>query len=487
MDKEFLKGGNPYMPLWEHVPDGEPKVFEYNGETRVFVYGSHDTLKKQYCGLDYVAWSAPADDLNNWTCHGVCFRSRDGEPLFAPDVVQKGDTFFMYVSEARGSKCSVAVSKSPAGPFTNPVETKIGFDPGVLVDDDGKQYAFWGFCGANCGELEDDMTTLKPDSIRENPIGHCDAPWAKKDGNIDFEAGFFEASSPRKILGKYVLIYSKNYNIPVPSLGVVPNNNGFLSYAYSDSPLTGYIYGGDISFNGGEIITLPGGEKRMTYQWGNNHGSLVRIRDKWFVFYHRQTGLDEYSRQAMLEPVDVALDRNGRLFIGKITYRDGEPVSSCPVEMTSQGAFTDGLDAYKIISAGRACHIYDGKDIAVSPKSDRPYVKPVYDTDDSISSPVVNISSGTTVGFRYLDFGDRCPSHVTVRLNALTDISLEVIIDAYDGETVGKAEIFKSSGYTDLTFPLSASFHGKHAVYFKFNAIKRENIAEFDSFSFEII
>ena len=22
--KEFIKGANPYMPLWEHVPDGEP-------------------------------------------------------------------------------------------------------------------------------------------------------------------------------------------------------------------------------------------------------------------------------------------------------------------------------------------------------------------------------------------------------------------------------------------------------------------------------
>ena len=41
--KAFVRGANPYMPLWEHVPDGEPRVFTHNGETRVYVYGSHDT------------------------------------------------------------------------------------------------------------------------------------------------------------------------------------------------------------------------------------------------------------------------------------------------------------------------------------------------------------------------------------------------------------------------------------------------------------
>jgi hypothetical protein len=34
--KTFIKGANPYMPLWEHVPDGEPRVFDYNGEIASF-------------------------------------------------------------------------------------------------------------------------------------------------------------------------------------------------------------------------------------------------------------------------------------------------------------------------------------------------------------------------------------------------------------------------------------------------------------------
>ena len=49
--------GNPYMPLWEHIPDGEPYVFEdpdQPGKYRVYVYGSHDNLVTAYCGRDQV-------------------------------------------------------------------------------------------------------------------------------------------------------------------------------------------------------------------------------------------------------------------------------------------------------------------------------------------------------------------------------------------------------------------------------------------------
>ena len=78
MEKTFVRGANPYMPLWEHVPDGEPRVFTHAGETRVYVYGSHDTERTQYCGRDYVVWSAPVTDLTDWTCHGVCYRAEAG-------------------------------------------------------------------------------------------------------------------------------------------------------------------------------------------------------------------------------------------------------------------------------------------------------------------------------------------------------------------------------------------------------------------------
>ena len=489
-NKKIVTGANPYMPLWEHVPDGEPRVFTYNGETRIYLYGSHDTKKTDYCGPDYVVWSAPVDDPTNWTCHGVCYTASDGGDLYAPDVVQKGDTFYMYAAENRGSSIMLVTSKCPWGPFENPVKTELGFDPGILVDDDGRVYAFWGFCESHAGELNDDMATLKPETVRHHIMGHSKPFWIKEDdGHVDPVDGFFEASSPRKINGKYVLIYSKRYEYPKPENGVFGSCNGFLSYKWADSPLGDYKEGGDISFNGGEVITGPDGNGIMTYQWGNNHGSLMKVKDQWYVFYHRQTGCNEYSRQAMVEPVDIAMGKDGKIYIGKITYENGEPVKSDVVEATSQGFYLDGLDAYSVISAGYTCHMYDGlgkpmyQDNAEGTNKDKrvAHIQPVYEGD---SSPVVDIQSGATIGFKYLNFGEVGASSAVLTGSIPAGTKISVILDSYDGETAGAAEVLTDS--KEITLDLSKKVTGKHAVYFSFMNNDEEKRSIFDTFRFEI-
>ncbi len=469
--KKFVKGANPYMPLWEHVPDGEPRVFTHGGETRVYVYGSHDTEKTEYCGRDYVVWSAPVSDLTDWRCHGTCYRAEDNSILYAPDVVKKGDTYYMYAAERKGSRIMAARSETPWGPFTDPVETELGFDPGVLVDDDGRVYAYWGFCKAYCAELNEDMATIRPGTLKENPIPHCRADWAPDDGCIGKES-FFEASSPRKMFGKYVYIYSRRVNEPVPELGVWEDCNGFLSYVWSDRPLEGWRPGGDISFNGGEILTGADGHGTMTFRWGNNHGSVMEVNGQWYVFYHRQTGRDEYSRQAMLEPVDTAQGKDGRVWIGKIDYRDGEPVSCRPVEMTSQGPQVNGIDARQWISAGYACHLHGGRETA--------WIAPVYDRREDVSAPVENITDGTAVGFRYLQFGPNTPKTVTLKMAAEEETTVSVRLDARGGKEIARIET--SGGEKELSVPLTGSAVGKHAVYFVFST---KGKARMDCFTFD--
>ena len=62
---------NPYLPSYEYIPDGEPRVF--NG--RLYIYGSHDRFNGDvYCANDYVCWSAPENDLSDWRYEGVIFR-----------------------------------------------------------------------------------------------------------------------------------------------------------------------------------------------------------------------------------------------------------------------------------------------------------------------------------------------------------------------------------------------------------------------------
>ncbi|MBQ6174198.1 MAG: family 43 glycosylhydrolase [Clostridia bacterium] len=470
-EKAYIRGANPYMPLWEHVPDGEPRVFTCNGETRVYVYGSHDTEKTAYCGRDYVVWSAPVTDLTDWICHGTCYEAEDKSILFAPDVVQKGDTFYLYAAERHGSVIRVAKSKTPWGPFTDPVKTDLGFDPGVLVDDDGRVYAYWGFCGSHCAELNDDMATIKPGTLHDHPLGHCRSDWSHDTEHEDLDTAFFEASSPRKIFGKYVYIYSRRVNRPVPELGVFEDCNGFLSYRVSDRPLEGFRDGGDISFNGGEILRSPDGTGTMTYRWGNNHGSVMNVNGTWYIFYHRHTGTDEFARQAMLEPIDAAQGRDGRIYLGKVTYQDGEPVASCPVEMTSQGAHVNGLDARKWISAGYACHLTGGA-----------WIRPVYERRDDVSAPITGIRDGAAAGYRYLQFGANVPTAVTLRASSSVPAEVSVRLDSRDGKEIAHLRLMP--GTDSFTAPVTGCLPGRHAVYFRFSCPEKGE-TKMDRFTFD--
>ena len=102
--EKLVTVGNPYLPLWEHIPDGEPYIFEdpdNPGEYRVYVYGSHDSMITGYCGRELVVWSASVDNLNEWRYDGEILRvlnNANGEPLsseglsdvlYAPDVTEK--------------------------------------------------------------------------------------------------------------------------------------------------------------------------------------------------------------------------------------------------------------------------------------------------------------------------------------------------------------------------------------------------------------
>ena len=156
---------NPYLPLYECIPDGEPHVF---GD-RVYIYGSHDKEGGEtFCMLDYTTYSAPVTDLSDWRCEGTIYRA-DQDPayptdrkfMYAPDVVQGNDgRFYLYycMSGRAGfggynGPISVAVSDSPAGPFRylgfvrypdgSPMLKYVCFDPGV-INDNGTIRIYYG-------------------------------------------------------------------------------------------------------------------------------------------------------------------------------------------------------------------------------------------------------------------------------------------------------------------------------------------------------
>lgn len=126
---------NPYLPLNEYIPDGEPHVF---GD-RVYIYGSHDREGGEtFCELDYVVYSADVEDLTDWKCEGTIYRASQDphcheivkdagkrKYLYAPDVVQgtDGRYYLYYALSAYAGKggfdgpISVAVCDTPAGKY----------------------------------------------------------------------------------------------------------------------------------------------------------------------------------------------------------------------------------------------------------------------------------------------------------------------------------------------------------------------------------
>lgn len=419
------KAQNPILPLWEHIPDGEPYVFEdpdAPGKYRVYLYGSHDSMKTEYCGREQVVWSAPVENLQAWRYDGVIFSSvldaeghrlnagGVGDILYAPDVTMTVDkdgkkTYWLVPNNQEWRRNSmIAKSDRPDGPFVvsnwdknDPRATDgvYNADPAVFVDDDGRVYGYWGFMKSYAAELDPaTMATVKKGTkIIENMI-------PSKDDDDVFR--FFEASSIRKIDGKYVFIYSRWTKDGDFGL---PQTNYTLAYCYSDSPLGPWTYGGTLIDGRARGKDAEGHTVPTATPHGNTHGSIVEINGKWWVFYHRQTGNDEYSRQAMVAPIEVTVEKKRG---GKVTITEGE--------YTSEGFLTEGLPLYATYPAGIACY-YTGPKDAPSPVPYSMYTGPYpaatrHDVDpynapsdlELHSTPIVNCTSGSVLGYKYFNF-----------------------------------------------------------------------------------
>ena len=494
--------GNPYLPLWEHIPDGEPYVFEdpdNPGHQRVYVYGSHDIERTMYCGRNQVVWSAPVDSLWNWRYDGVILEvrtNRDGQPvsgdglsdvLYAPDVccVANADstkTYYLYPNNMGWHRNSmVARSDRPDGPFEvcnwskdDPYATEgvMGFDPGVLVDDDGRVYGYWGFSQSFGGELDPaTMATLKPGTRAvEDMVSNL---------NQDGIFRFFEASSIRKIKDKYVFIYSR---WTADGEFGLPGTNYTLAYAYGDRPLGPWTYGGTIIDARGRDMDPDGNVIVTATPTGNTHGSICEIDGQWYVFYHRQTGRNEYARQAMVSPITVEVEEGPG---GKVVINEAE--------YTSEGFALEGLNPLERHPAAIACW-YTGPRPWRRHGDDMfsgSYIEPGYGTDDRFDAPwdlrndmnrIVNNNDGSIVGYKYFNF-DRTKGKKSLKLLLQLvpegiDGTITIWVDrpwaAQGGKVVGtiqlRADMPQESTELCTSVPDLAKMTGKHALFLTFSS-----------------
>ena len=449
----FCFAQNPYLPLWEHLPDGEPRVFEdpdQPGKYRAYIIGSHDTHFTQYCGNDIRMWSAPVEDLTQWRDEGPIFSwfvNGQWDTMFAPDLVETVDkatgkkTYWLY-PHSRGWQRVPMVCKGdrPDGPFT-PVNltddgTKclpgslIDFDPSVFIEtitnkkdkdfDKGyRAYVFYGFQHSTACELDQNTMYSKREATDLIdpfiPASSADGRLLDKAGSeykalyqgqnpLDFN--FFEASSIRQVGNKYVMVFSgysgKEYGLD--------NTNSALRYAFGDSPLGPWRSGGVLVDSRGVVLNEDGSQLITTNAGHNTHGSLQEINGQWYVFYHRPPRGFGYARQAMVAPVKITWDKKPVAKGGKVTITGYDPYAKDNVwtaaasdgntytgaEVTSEGFQIFGLPPYNYYSAGYACFMY-------GPNSNN-WMQDNHDVWNN-SMDLAGIQNGGIIGFKYFGFG----------------------------------------------------------------------------------
>lgn len=450
---QALMAQNPYLPLWEHLPDGEPRVFEdpdQPGKLRAYIIGSHDVHYNKYCGNDVRMWSAPVEDLSQWRDEGPIFTWFTGgqwDTMYAPDLVETVDrttgkkTYWLY-PHSRGWRRVGTVCKGerPNGPFT-PVNltadgsqclpgSLIDFDPSVFIEPINNKkdpdyttgyraYVFYGFQHSTACQLDPQtMFSKRPGTELIDPF----IPASSRDGKLLDKAGseykalykgqnpldfnFFEASSIRQVGNKYVMVFS-GYSGKEYGLG---NTNSALRYAYGDSPLGPWRSGGVLVDSRG-VVTSEDGSKLITTNAGHNtHGSLQEINGQWYVFYHRPPRGFGNARQAMVAPVKITWDKKpvAKGGVVRITGYDpyvkgNEWVAAADdgntytgAEVTSEGFQIFGLPPYAYYSAGLACFMYGS--------NNNQWMQDNHDVWNN-SMDLAGIQNGGIVGFKYFGFG----------------------------------------------------------------------------------
>ncbi len=441
---------NPYLPLWEHLPDGEPRVFEdpdQPGKYRAYIIGSHDTRYTGYCGNDIRMWSAPVEDLSDWRDEGPIFSYFvDGQwdTMFAPDLVEVNDretgkrTYYLY-PHSRGWRRVPMVCKSdrPNGPFV-PINltddgrqclegSLIDFDPSVFIepvnnkkDKDYKKgfraYVFYGFQHSTACELDQNtMYSQRPGTELIDPF----IPASSRDGKLLDKEGseykalykgqnpldfnFFEASSIRQVGNKYVMVFSgysgKEYGLDA--------TNSALRYAFGDSPLGPWRSGGVLVDSRGVVPNEDGSHLVTTNAAHNTHGSLQEINGQWYVFYHRPPRGFGNARQAMVAPVKITWDKKKVADGGVVKITAYDPYATnnewtakttdgneyTGAEVTSEGFQIFGLAPYNYYSAGIACYMTGNE-----------WMRDNFDVWNN-SMNLEGITNKGIVGFKYFGFG----------------------------------------------------------------------------------
>ncbi len=265
----------------------DPEVLYSNKTGKYYVYSTTDGTPG-WGGHDFSVFSS--ENLIDWTDEGKMLDVKGDQVkwatgnAWAPAIIERkvgGDyKYFFYFSahnpKSNRKEIGVAVSDSPTGPFVDsgapiitdgdrPKEAHGGqaIDVDVFQDPkSGKCYIYWGNGFMAGAELNDDMTTVKKETIKlMTPEGGTLQTWAFREGAYVFY---------RK--GLYYFLWS------VDDTG---SPNYHVCYGTAKSPL------GPITIDPENYLVIR--QKPEDKIYGTAHNSVLQIpgKDEWYIVYHR--------------------------------------------------------------------------------------------------------------------------------------------------------------------------------------------------------
>ncbi|MDB4331442.1 family 43 glycosylhydrolase [bacterium] len=259
----------------------DPTVLQHQG-----LYYAYCTYSKDHPNMTRGIRLYTSSNLVQWHDQGFIIKAEQSwgtSKFWAPDIVQKNGKFYLYY--ATDTRICVAQADSPSGPFQERSESPIlpetvRIDAHVFQDDEKAYFYYVRFNRGNeiwGGELNDDMVSLKQDTLRL--MIKPDQEWERHQGAIA------EGPVILKHDDIYYLTYSgSHFESPQYAVG----------YATSDSPLGPWK-----KYQHNPIM------KSTAYAKGTAHHCFTDSPDgtEKFIIYHRHHNLQQ------TEPRKMAIDR----------------------------------------------------------------------------------------------------------------------------------------------------------------------------------
>ena len=290
----------------------DPQVRVFDG--RVYLYATHDYSpnSKGFRMDDWWEWAT--DDLVNWKQVSTLkpeqtFIGKPFHDCWATDAATRGGKYYWYFSAGR-NEVGVVEAPTPTGPWTDPLGKPLvaqGLtptqqrDPGILMDDDSKNYMVYGTYSFYLVRLGDDMISLaeKPRLLTLDKLA---GPYGE--GKTD------DKPFLHKYNGKYYLSWG-------------------CYYATADNPYGPYTYKGSIVVPEKTQPELR--DSKLTY---DRHGSFFEFKGQWYFICNdlSRPGASQFFRDSVISYVhyrangDIAPLRLDKIGVG--TYDARGPIEA---------------------------------------------------------------------------------------------------------------------------------------------------------------